>query len=453
MQEPPAEVQSAKQYEQAVPHKPLENISEDQILPSPEEIRPKQMHLNEDHSQASIPRIAQPPAYGIKREADSAASAPEPLAKKPRMSHEIPIWAKPKRGLRPVNRGARLQPGDGNNLLNRNNRSRKPSPNPAMLQHNAAQPKASGGPTVGNALEDCDYDRSFRDIVPLEDLTQRVSDFIHGTVVQGDPDGIIPFEIEAKVGRLVYPGSDDRIVIPTLTECVIDSRQDMSFKSNMSQEYHKFMNDQLNEAVRQSIQPPEAGKRARHQIVYQHRREVDTFYDLPPTELSKIQPEVLRYLQTNGTRFKPKVRITRDAQTGETLAKVIKSRVKDLNVFCPASDFDWRVSINVELTWDGPIDVLEEHSSHDLNARRSPDRNKDRLSYTHQFCQIDLTQVKVMQGPDIKEMSHELEVEFNVDTARSEGIAAFQGRKNRYVDYVKVFLDNVRLLARQRVPQ
>ena len=45
-------------------------------------------------------------------------------------------------------------------------------------------------------------------------------------------------------------------------------------------------------------------------------------------------------------------------------------------------------------------------------------------------------------------MSHELEVELNVDIARQQGELARSRQPNRYDECIKVFVDNVRALAR-----
>jgi polynucleotide 5'-triphosphatase len=55
----------------------------------------------------------------------------------------------------------------------------------------------------------------------------------------------------------------------------------------------------------------------------------------------------------------------------------------------PKSPLDCRISISLEMQYDGDMQEL-------MNSQveeRSPDRNKDRLSYTQSVYQIDLTQV------------------------------------------------------------
>jgi hypothetical protein len=78
----------------------------------------------------------------------------------------------------------------------------------------------------------------------------------------------------------------------------------------------------------------------------------------------------------------------------------------------------------------------------------------------HQHCQVDLTQVINVLPPPCrgtlltiqpaeKEKTHELEVELrDIETLRLEAENAKMGKASRYADMVRVFVDNVRLLAR-----
>lgn len=110
---------------------------------------------------------------------------------------------------------------------------------------------------------------------------------------------------------------------------------------------------------------------------------------------------------------------------------------------------DCRISVNIEWDWDGPPQEIEQ--SQIPNKDRQPDRNKDRLSYTHGFYQIDLTQVTQggpgPQGqPPSKE--HELEIELESRVLYEHGHLLMKGEPNRYADLVDGLIDNVRLLAR-----
>jgi hypothetical protein len=81
--------------------------------------------------------------------------------------------------------------------------------------------------------------------------------------------------------------------------------------------------------------------------------------------------------------------VTHDQKTQEVLGKIIKARVADLDIHFPLLPMDCRISINLEMDWDGTLEELEQIP----NPGDNPDRNKDRLSYTQGPYQIDLTQV------------------------------------------------------------
>ncbi|KAJ3349137.1 WD repeat-containing protein 83, partial [Entophlyctis luteolus] len=119
-------------------------------------------------------------------------------------------------------------------------------------------------------------------------------------------------------------------------------------------DYHGNFNRLLNKVVEDQ----------RGLVKYIHRYEVDTFF--PPRR-----------------RDAPKVRVSKNKKTDEVIAVVEKRRVADLNVFSPATQLDYRISVNVETPVDAPYHGDE------------PDyqRDKDRLSYIHQCVQVDLTQV------------------------------------------------------------
>ncbi len=86
-----------------------------------------------------------------------------------------------------------------------------------------------------------------------------------------------------------------------------------------------------------------------------------------------------------------KVRVTHDQKTGQLLAKIIKARVADLDLYNPRFPLDCRISVNLEMTYEGDVGALIPATE----SSRIPDRNKDRLSYTQSHYQIDLTQVTV----------------------------------------------------------
>jgi polynucleotide 5'-triphosphatase len=123
-------------------------------------------------------------------------------------------------------------------------------------------------------------------------------------------------------------------------------------------------------------------------IVYLHRRERDTFYELPPIAQATLPASIRKELNPRHT---VKVRVSHDQKTGQVLAKIIKTRVADFDIHFPSNPLDCRISVNLEMRYDGDVETLIASSG----SSRLPDRNKDRLSYTQSHYQIDLTQVTI----------------------------------------------------------
>ena len=122
---------------------------------------------------------------------------------------------------------------------------------------------------------------------------------------------------------------------------------------------------------------------------YVHTKECDTFYELSQAAELSLPPSIRG--QINPRHHKAKVRVTTDQKTGRVLAKIIKVRVADLDVYNPGTPFDWRVSVNLEMNFSGDMSELVEVME---GGKRAPERNKDRMTYKHLAYQIDLTQVK-----------------------------------------------------------
>lgn len=225
-------------------------------------------------------------------------------------------------------------------------------------------------------------------------MTKQVCDFLFQHVVMRNeaagPAGSAAagqgaiIEVEAKLGHVMDMDSRERLVLPILTESVINRdhpRVRTSFESNMTVEQHRAMNNFLNETVKKSIP---ANNPNRIPVSYAHKRERDTFYEVNPNEL----PPVIR--QHLNPRHKPKVRVTTDQKTGQVLAKIIKCRLADMDVSSPQTNVDWRVSVNLEMEYEGDVQNL---TMADMSKGGRGERNKDRMSYRHLAYQVDLTQV------------------------------------------------------------
>lgn len=171
---------------------------------------------------------------------------------------------------------------------------------------------------------------------------------------------------------------------------------------------------------------------------------MDEFYELPPPLVARL-PSALTALQQSKQSVKG--RVSRDQQTGEILAKIVKARVADLNIHLPMALLDCRISINLEWDWDGPAEELIR--GHPASRDRQPDRAKDRMSYSQGHFQVDLTQVsQANPRSGALEKEHELEVEMNTAALIEQGNRARSEEPNLYPELVETFVNNIRALAR-----
>jgi len=153
--------------------------------------------------------------------------------------------------------------------------------------------------------------------------------------------------------------------------------------------------------------------------------------------MEHLPPSIIQWLNP---RHKPRVRRTTDLKTNSIKAQIIKSRIADLEIYNPGSDFDYRISISIESPWHGELAWLEPLTD------GGRERNKDRMSYRHMAYQIDLTQVSYSTRPD---KEHELEVEISTEQVRKELENLRMQRESWYANLVRGFLDNVRILCRK----
>ncbi|KAE8352617.1 CYTH-like domain-containing protein [Aspergillus coremiiformis] len=299
------------------------------------------------------------------------------------------------------------------------------------------------------------WEPSITGFIPHEEVTKTVCDFLFQHVVLRNDATAAPagtaaagqgaiIEVEAKLGQLIDMDRGERLQLPILTESVVNkenTRFRTAFESTMTIAQHRAMNNFLNEAVKASIPQANPG---RIPLSYAHKKERDTFYEISPSEL----PPVIR--QNLNPRHKPKVRVTIDQRTGEVLAKIVKCRVADLDVYSPRTCVDWRISVNLEMSYEGDVSHLPVV---DTSRGRGGERNKDRMSYRHLAYQIDLTQVAKSEPSSKGDFEHELEVEVSAAEIRRQGQLAIGGDpKNQYEELVKGFVDNVRVLARTVPP-
>ncbi|KAF9634743.1 hypothetical protein BFW01_g5638 [Lasiodiplodia theobromae] len=285
---------------------------------------------------------------------------------------------------------------------------------------------------------------SLTNVQPYDEVVRRVCDFLwqyvvdredlHGGVPEGAHPGI-KLEIEGKLGTLLDKNTSDRVTLPILTQAVSAyPSSKLQFESRMNEQQHKALNEFLNKTVGESLRSD------RPKIHYKHLRETDSFYTADENVLQSLPPAVRPYLFGQARMRKPRVRVTRDTNTKEIKAQIVKVRVADLDIISPSEAFDCRISVNIEIQLDEDISVFEPSDE--------PGRMKDRVSYQHLHTQVDLTQVRKANDPHQK--VHELEVELMADKLIEQGLWTKQGRPDAcYEEMVKTFVNNIRVLSRE----
>ncbi|KDQ09861.1 hypothetical protein BOTBODRAFT_36676 [Botryobasidium botryosum FD-172 SS1] len=245
---------------------------------------------------------------------------------------------------------------------------------------------------------------------PLDEFMREVADWI-----LQHTRGRQNIEIEAKVGLLIDTRTRARLHIPVQVETIIaPDYPSVRFEADMSAAQHAHINQLLNNLHANTMKPGYPHAR----ITYAHTRQLDSFYPMPGGDGSNV-------------------RVTTDEKTGEVKACVNKIRVAHLNVYSPKRRVDWRISISAEMPAPRP-------SGPPTHTRR-----KDRITYTHQAFQVDLTQVKPSQANSSQPPSvlHELELEFR-DPHELLRAAAMRENDSTFDELVRVFINNTRILVR-----
>jgi hypothetical protein len=377
--------------------------------PTPESLPPRPPTSNGSHQPSVTPPqpAAQPlPPPRKKRRYDPSNLPPWARRKHPRVSVEAgPIMTSMGPPARP--------------------RSETPGQNGLGTNHAPPPPSNRAPPTTDSGT----WEPSIDNTEPYDEIVRKLCDFLFENVVTAPPEVASMIEVEAKLGILIDQNTQQRIFLPVQTEAVLHGSGDLRFESQMNEAQHKATNAFLNSSVQRSRAPGQN----RIPLTYKHTKEQDSFFDLTPAAQTSIPDFARRHMNPRHT---PRVRQTVDEKTGQELAKIIKVRLANFDIHSPNTKYDVRISVNIELNYEGSIDSLPE---------REHGRRKDRMTYNHQDYQIDLTQVTQRDSPDKR---HELEVEVNASALQDQGRRVLDGGPNHYVQVVQGFLNNVRLLTR-----
>ncbi|KAK3313150.1 CYTH-like domain-containing protein [Apodospora peruviana] len=447
------------------------------VTPAKRKLEERELRLDELEK-----RDARPPPFedvnGRSAHPDSAAT-PHPSTsfrrqRRRRVYQQPPIWAQTAQDRRLANANCILYKPVQHHGSQLNGKSESlPSRHASPEERRATivtqpviapPPAAPQAPEYPNANEPLGpWEKSITSEMPQESMTRAVADFLFAHILKSpDINDIqsrgVQFEIEAKLGILIDKNTNGRVNLPIVSDCVLSDRGGwLGFRSSMTEAQHKSYNDYLNSLVLLAHPDNKANvgrPQPRVPIKYLHRREIDRFFELPNSMRDSALPACVSSHMASRGHY-AKVRVTYDQKTDEVLAKIVKCRIADISLHFPQCPLDCRISVNLEMEWDGEIDALERLSQ--ASSRPSPPhRNKDRLSYTHSHYQVDLTQVtqvtQVVPGPSNaqrQEKEHELEIEVASNVLIDQGRRAMDNRPHQYLELVEGLVNNVVLLARK----
>lgn len=205
-------------------------------------------------------------------------------------------------------------------------------------------------------------------------------------------------EIEGRLGKILNKKTNQRVRDSTVSESIFNFSTDNYFDPNMSMEQHAIFNQMLNHATKYNTN-----------IKYTHSKTVDSIYD--------------------------NLRVTKDLDNSKETC-IQKIKVSELHIRSPNCEFDFRISVNLEVLQEIPKDLGQREA-------RSV-RKKDRLSYNYQVLSVDLTQVTQKE-----EKIHELEVEFvKTSSLISQKKLADANSPNNFCSLVGVLLNTLRMFNR-----
>jgi hypothetical protein len=311
-------------------------------------------------------------------------------------------------------------------------------------------PPPAGPPPAFATRELGGFERPLtNDVNVYDEIVRKVCDFIWKNVVENqtlseavkESPGC-QVEIEARWGQIMDRELNTRLQGLHETECVLRSSvaEGTKFESTMSLSQHQKMNKFLNENTQKSQ------RLGANRIVYKHTKEVDAFYELDQEGFDSLAPAVKKIIYQSLS--KQRVRVTRIQDSGQIVAKIIKQRIANLEISSPQTEWDYRIGINLEIEYPGPVENLPPV----VERGQTPEsmrRMKDRVSYSYNKAyQVDLTQVS--QGAN---KNHELELEVDAGMLIQAATNIQQGLPSDFESLVTGMMNNLRVLSREITPQ
>ncbi|KAF2675624.1 mRNA triphosphatase CET1 [Lentithecium fluviatile CBS 122367] len=337
----------------------------------------------------------------------------------------------------------------------------RPAPQPQAQAPPAAVPMRNGPPppnpfSAPQPLATRDlvgYERPVSDDAQVyDDVSRGVCDFIYSQVIMNEhvrnaiaeAPGTTQVEVEARWGQLLHKESGQRIQTITSTEAIVrpGPAEAFKFESTMTMQQHKAMNTYLNKQVQQSNAPDAM----RAKVQYKHTKEEDQFFELDKQAFDRLPPYTQQLIAQS--RKGQRIRVTRDPKDpNKPPTALIKLRIENMEILSPRTEWDYRIGVNLEIKYPGPIDSLRPVVEPGRDAE-SMKRFKDRVSYAWlDAFQIDLTQV--ISG---NTKNHELELELNSDVLLQNGDRIQHNQPNGYESLINGLMNNLRVLSREITP-
>lgn len=382
-----------------------------------------------------------PSGGGVKRSAVESGETPPPKKLRSMRKHtERPVWAR--LNLKNPRAPAHLTKAHNNHetlSIAAANKANKPSLETLPIDHDMLlMRKLLAGP----------WERSIKGSPPLASFTKAVADWFAQQlracegICQDPAEGQI--EIEAKVGRLFDSSTGQRLKLPVANMVVLEepfATAKCTFQSEMQEHEYMAMRESLRKLFLEKHEEPGHPK-----LRYEHIQEIDTFQRLSNIGLSAV-PEAVAKRQIQRDL---KLRTTEENdpmtnRVGQIKARIVKVKLADLHIYNPQSDYDLRITMNVECNLMQPELELDPGALAEEPTPERPNqpaRKKDRVSYKHLgIYQIDLTKVQYEKHLGMAP-KYELELEVDAGVLREQLGRLLRRGESGFTHIVDGFIDN-----------
>lgn len=268
--------------------------------------------------------------------------------------------------------------------------------------------------------KDLKIDNSFLNIIPDDDLTKSVQDWVYATIYSIPPDLRPLIEMEMKFGLIMDRKTPDRISPPISSQAVyteLDAHMTPNIEAPVFEELKKYLRG-ISEVSENS---------GKFSIIESQTR--DSLYRVG--------------VATQRPRF---LRMSTDINTGRVAQFIEKRKVAHLLLFSPKDSYDVKISINLEI----PVSDTEPPEKYKDQTPMS-ERGKQRVSFIHNdsCTRIDVTKVENQRnGRGNSEVTHEIELEINTPALLS-AFNDITSDSKVYASVIRTFLNNGTLIRRK----